>query len=201
MNISLKHWRKVIKPIVFVIALIPVIWWADAWRHAFAGLPNGLGFNPNEASNQFTGDWAIRFLLITLMITPLTKVLKSNKPMLFRRMFGLFTSFYVAVHITSYLWLDIELNLSALWQDILKRNYITIGMIALVLLLPLTLTSFNRAVKYLGAKRWRRLHTSIYLIGALAIFHFVMMRKGFQLEPLVYGVIYLSLMVFRLKTR
>lgn len=193
--------RKYVKPVVFAACSAPFVWLAFNWVQAFAGNPHDLGFNPNETSNRFSGDWALRFLLVTLALTPLSRILKSPKPILFRRMLGLFAFFYVCVHMLSYLWLDLLWDWAGLWADVIKRVYITVGMAAFVLLIPLAATSTKGMIKRLGAKRWQRLHKLIYLIAPLAVIHFFMMRKGFQIEPLVYGAIFLLLMAFRLKRR
>ncbi|NVJ97191.1 MAG: sulfoxide reductase heme-binding subunit YedZ [Alphaproteobacteria bacterium] len=197
--LSVPNLRRFGKPLVFAASLVPVAWLVFNWWQAFAGQSHDLGFNPNETSNRFSGDWALRFLLISLALTPLSKILKSPKPILFRRMLGLFAYFYVWVHLLSYLWLDLLWDWPGLWADILKRVYITVGMSAFVLLTPLAITSTKGMVKRLGAKRWQRLHKLVYVIAPLAVIHFIMMRKGFQIEPLVYGAIYLALMAFRLK--
>jgi sulfoxide reductase heme-binding subunit YedZ len=137
-------------------------------------------------------------LLITLALTPLSRLLKSNKPILFRRMLGLFAYFYVCLHMLSYIWLDMLFNWPELWADVLKRIYITIGMAAFLMLTPLAVTSTKGMIRRLGARNWQRLHKLVYVIAPLAIIHFFMMRKGLQLEPLVYGAILAVLLLFRL---
>lgn len=194
---SLKFFRLGVKPVVFLLMAWPAGYIIYQTWAAFSGLPHQLGFNPVEVVHHFTGDWAIRFLLLGLAVSPLAKVKKLRRLMLLRRMVGLFAAFYSLLHVTGYLWLDLDLSMTALWQDVIKRNYITVGMGAFLLLVPLTLTSFQRAVRYLGAKRWQRLHKLVYIIGALAVVHFFMMRKGFQLEPIIYMAIYAGLMVMR----
>lgn len=198
---SVSNLRRYGKPVVFAACLIPFAWLVFNWWQAFAGNPHDLGFNPNETSNRFSGDWALRFLLVTLALTPLSKILRSPKPVLFRRMLGLFAFFYVCVHMLSYLWLDLLWDWAGLWADIIKRVYITVGMAAFLLLIPLAVTSTKGMIKRIGAKRWQRLHRLIYIIAPLAVLHFFMMRKGFQIEPLVYGAIFLALMAFRVKRR
>ncbi len=199
MKITAKQLRIYGKPIVFAVMLIPAVWLVWNWNLAFQYQPNGLGFNPQEASNRFTGDWAMRILLISLAVTPFSKVIRSSKPILFRRMIGLFAFFYVCLHITSYVWLDMLFAWAELWADLLKRLYITVGMGAFLLLLSLAVTSTNGMVKRMGARNWQRLHKTVYGAGVLVIIHFVMMRKGFQIEPLVYGGILALLLAMRLK--
>lgn len=198
MAMPLKVWRFGVKPAVFVLALLPALWLVSEWWAAFQGLPNDLGFNPNETSNRFSGDWALRMLLITLALTPLAKLIPSNKPIMFRRMMGLFAYFYVCLHMLSYIWLDMLFNWPELWSDVLKRIYITVGMAAFLMLTPLAITSTKGMIKRLGAKNWQRLHKLVYVIAPLAIIHFFMMRKGLQLEPLIYGAILLVLLLARL---
>lgn len=193
-SVSTENLRRFGKPVVFALMLVPAVWLAWNWWLAFQYQPNGLGFNPQETSNRFTGDWALRFLLLSLAITPLSKALKSPKPILFRRMIGLFAFFYVCLHITSYVWLDMLFEWAELWADVLKRIYITVGFAAFLLLVPLAVTSTKGWVKRLGAKKWQKLHKSVYVIGLLVIIHFIMMRKGFQIEPLVYAAILAGLL-------
>lgn len=197
MSISAKQLRQYGKPLVFALLSLPVLWLAWNWWLAFQFQPNGLGFNPQETSNRYSGDWALRILLLSLAITPLSKLIGSPKPILFRRMIGLFAFFYVCVHITSYVWLDMLFDWVELWSDVMKRIYITVGFAAFLLLIPLAVTSTNGWIKRMGAKRWQRLHQAIYVIGLLGVVHFIMMRKGFQIEPLIYAAILLALLAFR----
>lgn len=198
-QIKTNHLRRYGKPIVFAALLTPAVWLVWNWWLAFQGEPSGLGFNPQEASNRFTGDWAMRILLISLGLSPLAKLIKSPKPILFRRMTGLFSFFYVCLHVISYVWLDMLFDWSVLWADVMKRLYITVGFAAFILFIPLAVTSTKGWIKRLSARRWQALHRSVYAIGILVILHFIMMRKGFQIEPLVYGAILLALYALRLK--
>ena len=199
MTVSNKLLRFGLKPLAFLAMLTPAIWLVHEWWLAYQFLPNGLGVNPQEASNRFTGDWALRFLLVSLAVTPLAKILNSPKPILFRRMTGLFAFFYVCLHMLSYIWLDLLFDWAQLWDDIMRRIYITVGMAAFLLLIPLAITSTKGMIRRVGARRWQTLHKAVYVIAPLGVIHFFMMRKGFQLEPLVYGAIFLGLMAFRLK--
>lgn len=196
--LSTSNLKKFGKPIVFFALALPAIWLVWAWWQTFLGLDGGLGFNPQETSNRFTGDWALRILLFSLAITPFAAVMKSPKPILFRRMIGLFAFFYVALHITSYVWLDMLFNWQELWADVLKRIYISVGFAATLILMPLAITSTNGMIKRLGAKRWKTLHKGVYAASVLAIVHFIMMRKGFQIEPLIYAAILTALLALRL---
>lgn len=198
MTLTASQLRRYGKPIVFTLLSIPALWLTYNWWLAFNFQPHGLGFNPQETSNRFTGDWAMRILLLSLAVTPLSKIVKSSKPILFRRMVGLFAYFYVCIHITSYVWLDMAFDWPELFADVVKRIYITIGMTAFLLLTPLAFTSTKGWVKRMGGKSWQRLHKLVYLAAPLVIIHFIMMRKGFQYEPLIYGAILLALLAFRM---
>ncbi|WP_262694594.1 protein-methionine-sulfoxide reductase heme-binding subunit MsrQ [Kordiimonas aquimaris] len=198
-SITTNQLRRYGKPIVFLALLVPAIWLTWNWWLAFQYQPNGLGFNPQETSNRFTGDWAMRILLMSLALSPLAKLIKSPKPILFRRMVGLFAFFYVCLHITSYVWLDMLFDWVELWADVMKRLYITVGFAAFLLFIPLAVTSTKGWIKRLSARRWQTLHRSVYVIGVLVIVHFIMMRKGFQAEPLIYAGILATLYLLRVK--
>lgn len=189
--------RRVVKPLVFVAALGPLGWLA--WVAAFADLgPAGpLGANPIEYVNRYLGDWAIRFLLMALAVTPLRGITSWATLTRFRRMLGLYAFFYASLHLSSYIGLDQFFDWGAIWKDIVKRNYITVGMLTFTLLVPLAATSTKGMVKRLGGRRWTRLHKLVYAAGIAACFHFYMMRKGVQLEPIVYGLICAALLGYR----
>lgn len=200
-KISQKKIRQFGKPLAHLLLSVPFIWLAVNWYFALGGQANDLGFNPQETTNRFSGDWAMRILLMSLAVTPVCRLFKLKWPMLFRRMLGLWAFFYAVVHVTSYVWLDMLFDWPELWRDILDRQYITVGMIALLMLIPLAVTSTKRMVKRLGARRWQKLHRSVYTIAVLVILHFFMMRKGVQVEPLIYAGILLSLLLLRFKFR
>ena len=160
------------KPLLFVACLLPFAWLL------YGALANTLGANPAEALIRSTGDWTLRFLCITLAVTPL-RVL-SGQPALarFRRMLGLFAFFYVLLHFLSYSWLDMSFELEAIVKDIPKRPFALVGFLAFVMLVPLAATSFNRAIKALGAKRWQTLHKLVYAVVLLGLLHFFWMRAA-----------------------
>ena len=189
--------RKIAKPIVFAACLVPLAW--IAWTAYASGFgPTGpLGANPIEYINRYLGDWAIRFLLMALAVTPVRGITGWNSVMRFRRMIGLYAFFYVCLHLSSYIVLDQFFDWGEIWRDIVKRNFITVGMVNFVLLVSLAATSTNAMVKRLGGKRWTRLHKLIYPAGILACFHFYMMRKGVQLEPIIYAGICAVLLGYR----
>ncbi len=160
------------KPTLFVLALLPFL--ALAWG-AFTGR---LGANPAETLIRETGDWTLRFLCITLAITPVRVVLGLPPLVRLRRMAGLFTYFYGGLHLLTYAWFDMGFDAAEIVRDIAKRPFILVGFLSFLILTPLAATSFNRAVKSLGARRWQALHKSVYLIPGLALLHFFWMRAG-----------------------
>ena len=181
------------KVIVFVLCLLPLAWLV------FRAFIDQLGANPGEAVIHTTGDWTLRFVCITLAVTPLRLWLKQPQLLRFRRMLGLFTFFYVCLHFLSYSGLDKSFDLAAIWKDIAKRPYILVGTLALVLMIPLAATSFNRAIKAMGAKNWGRLHKLIYAIALLGLLHFYWERstKHNLAEVYLYGVILAVLLGWR----
>jgi sulfoxide reductase heme-binding subunit YedZ len=188
----------VIKPIVWVLCLAPLVWlgWLVLEVIYFEG--RGLTANPVEFLNLYLGDWAIRILLVSLAVTPI-KILTGWKQIVrLRRLLGLFAFFYVALHIANYVVLDQFFDWLAIWNDILKRWYITVGMVGLLCLIPLAITSTKGWIKRMGGKNWNKLHKLVYVAGAAACLYFFMMRKGIQLEPIIYGGIFLSLMAIRM---
>lgn len=183
--------RRILKPLAFLLALGPLA--GLAWVAA-AG---GLGFNPQEYLNRFLGDWALRFILIALAVTPLRGITGWASLVRFRRMLGLFAFFYACLHLASYTVLDQVFDWAAIWTDIVKRKFITVGMITFLLLLPLAATSTAGMVKRLGAARWRALHRAVYAAGVLACLHYYMMVKGNQPEPLYHAGVLALLLGYR----
>ena len=183
--------RWLAKPVVWLVCLAPLA--QLVWLTA----TNDLGANPQEFMNRFLGDWAIRLLLVALAVTPLRMLTDWNVVLRFRRLLGLFAFFYIYLHLASYVALDQVFNWGEIWKDIVKRWYITVGVAGVLCLLPLAVTSTKGWIKRLGGRNWNRLHKLVYPAGALACLHFYMMRKGVQLEPIVYAVICSSLLAFR----
>jgi sulfoxide reductase heme-binding subunit YedZ len=182
----------VLKPLVFVVSLVPFAW--IVWR-AFA---NDLGTNPIETLNRYTGDWTLRFLLITLTVTPLRRISGWHWLIRLRRMLGLFAFFYACVHFLTYALLDQYFNLPEILKDIAKRPYITVGFASLLLLIPLALTSTNAMVRRLGGRRWQRLHRLVYLISVGGVVHFLWLVKSDIREPALYALILAGLLGYRL---
>ena len=185
------------KPLLFAAALLPL-----AWLIVGAMLER-LGANPAEALIRGLGDWSLRLLWLTLAITPLRRWTGLAAVARFRRMLGLFTAFYVSLHLLAYGWLDMGLVVDDIARDIAKRPFILVGFSAWLLLLPLAATSFNRAIRALGAKRWQALHRTVYAIAGLGLLHFVWMRAGKHNfgEPLIYGLLLAVLLATRLPQR
>lgn len=183
--------RKVPAWVVYVIGGIYPFWLL------WLALSGGLGVDPAKAMEHALGERALQLLILGLAITPLRKHLGINL-IKFRRAIGVTAFFYVFLHLLVWLVLDVQL-LDQIWADILKRPYITIGMVGFVLLLPLAVTSNNWSVRRLGPK-WRKLHKLTYLACLLGGLHFVMLAKGFQLEPLLYLGTVIVLLLLRLKT-
>ncbi|HAL39655.1 MAG TPA: sulfoxide reductase heme-binding subunit YedZ [Polaromonas sp.] len=181
------------KPVVFIACLLPFAWLF------YSAVTNQLGANPAEALIRSMGDWTLRFICIVLAVTPLRVI--SGTPALarFRRMLGLFAYFYVVIHLLSYSWFDMGFDVPAIAKDIAKRPFILVGFSAFVLLTPLAATSFNAAIKAMGAKRWQWLHKLVYLIAALGLLHFFWMRAGKNnfTEVFVYAAIIALLLGWR----
>ena len=187
--------RPAAKVLLFALCLLPFAWlFYGAWA-------NTLGPNPAEALIRATGDWTLRFLCITLAVSPLREWTSLPALARFRRMLGLFTFFYVVMHFLSYSWLDQSFDLNAIVKDIIKRPFILVGTAGLLLMAPLAATSFNRAIKWMGASRWQMLHRAVYAIVLLGLLHFFWMRaaKNNFAEVAVYAVVIAVLLGWRIK--
>ena len=181
------------KPTLFVLCLLPFAWLF------YSALTNQLGANPAEALIRSTGDWTLRFVCIVLAVTPLRSITNTPQVARFRRMLGLFVYFYVVIHLLSYSWFDMSFDVADIAKDIAKRPFILVGFLAFLLLTPLAATSFNAAIKFMGAKRWQLLHKLLYAISGLGLLHFFWMRAGKNnfAEVFVYAAIIASLLGWR----
>ncbi len=181
------------KAILFIACLLPFAWLV------YGIFTNNLGANPTEYITRFTGDWTLRMLCVVLAITPLRTISKTPQLARFRRMLGLFVYFYVVLHLLAYSWFDMSFDLADIINDIPKRPFILVGFAAFLLLTPLAFTSFNRAIKTLGAKRWQTLHKLVYVIAGLGVLHFFWMRSGKNnyAEVYVYAAILGGLLLWR----
>lgn len=182
MNIS----YRLVWWLVFATMATPLVWLVTL---ALTGGPGvgGLGANPIEFITRFLGDWALRALLVALAATPLKIMFGWTWPVRMRRMLGLWAFAYVSLHLSNYIGVDQFFDWAAIGKDIIKRNYITVGMATYVILAALALTSWNGAIKRLGAKAWKRLHKLVYLAGVLGCVHYFMMVKADTLPPAVHA--------------
>ena len=182
------------KPLVFVLCLLPLAWLI------FGAVNDQLGANPAEALIRSLGDWTLRFLCLTLAVTPLRVRTRTPQLARYRRMLGLFTFFYACLHLLAYGWLDMGLDMADIGRDILKRPFILVGFACWLLLLPLAATSFNRAVRWLGGRQWQALHRLVYVIAPLALLHFFWMKSGKNdfAEVAVYALVIAALLLERL---
>ena len=190
------------KPFVFLACLVPL---GLLLGKFFGPTPGdmqswgaGLGANPIEVITHATGDWTMRFLLITLAITPLRKLTHQAWLIRYRRMLGLFAFFYGVLHFTTYIWLDKFFNWHAMLEDIGKRRFITVGFLGFVLMIPLALTSTRGWIRRLGGKRWQTLHRLIYISALAGVIHYMWLVKADLTKPLQYGAILALLLGYRL---
>ncbi|MFZ0414398.1 MAG: protein-methionine-sulfoxide reductase heme-binding subunit MsrQ [Candidatus Acidiferrales bacterium] len=188
-SILTSKWTKVV---VFLLCLVPL--GVLIWR----GFQGDLTANPIEFVEHWTGDWTIRFLIITLCITPLRKLLHVPLLIRFRRMLGLFAFFYVCLHFSAWVVLDHFFNLHEMWTDVLKRRYITVGFTGFVLLLPLAITSTAGWIRRLGGKRWQLLHRAIYFAAIAGVIHYYWLVKSDERKPLQYAAIVGILLALRI---
>lgn len=180
-----------IKVVLFLMLLLPL------GLMVYDGFQNNLTADPIEEILHRTGIWTLRILLLTLAMTPL-KVLSGSVVFIrIRRMVGLFTFFYACLHLTVYVWLDLGLNWSHFFEDVVERPYITVGMLAWLLMLPMAITSNKKMMRKMGLN-WKRLHQSIYVVIALGCLHFIWLVKSDITEPLIYSIIGLILLLFRI---
>ena len=180
--------------VMLLMGLMPLAWLV------LLTLQDQLGANPAEALIRATGDWTLRGLCVVLAVTPLRTWLGWPELAKFRRMLGLLVFFYASLHMLSYAWFDMGFELADTLQDIVKRPFIWLGFSGFVILLALAATSFNRAMRWLGGKRWQMLHRGVYAVAVLAVLHFWWMRAGKQDfdEVLVYAAILAGLLGWRL---
>jgi len=184
-------WTKVA---IFLLCLIP---FGDlVWRI----IKSDLGANPVEFLQHATGDWTLRFLVFTLCITPFRKLLNLPDLIRFRRMLGLFAFFYVSLHFLTYLGPDQAFDLAAMWKDVAKRPFITVGFAAFVSLIPLAITSTAGWIRRIGGKRWQMLHRLIYLAAVCGVIHYYWLVKSDVRKPLFYGALVAILLAWRLGT-
>lgn len=192
MNVD-QRYRFVYKPLGFIAALIPLLWLLSG---ALGLFDVSLGADPVKKIEHVLGKTALNLLLLTLLVTPVRHIASLPHLPRLRRMLGLFAFFYATLHFIAYLSLDLEFNWHTLWGDIAKRPYITIGFTALLLLIPLAITSTNRMMRRLG-RRWQKLHRLVYPIAILGVWHFYWQVKRDVREPLIYAGILAVLLGYR----
>jgi methionine sulfoxide reductase heme-binding subunit len=180
------------KPLLFLACLAPL------GRLVWRGLHAELGANPIEAITHGTGDWTLIFLLITLSVSPLRKLTRQYWLIGLRRMMGLFAFFYGTLHLMTYVWLDKFFDIHEMLHDIAKRRFITAGMTAFALMIPLALTSTRWSIRKLGGKRWQGLHRLIYFSAAAGVIHYIWLVKADKKKPLEYGAVLLILLAYRI---
>lgn len=201
---AVKTSRKIFKPLVFIASLGPMFYIAFAlWSDSTQGT-HYMGNDPTQNINRELGDWALIFIVITLAVRPASQIIPKMRDLVgYRRMVGMFAFFYAVLHVVFYVLLDLEglfniANAGTLFiNDIIKRQFITVGIIALILLIPLAVTSTKGMIKRLGGKRWQKLHMLLYLIAPLVVLHFYMMIRADFSRPITYGAIIAVLLAYR----
>ena len=186
---------RLAKVAVFLLSLVPAGWLT------WGAFNDKLGANPIEYITRDTGDWTLRFLLTTLAVTPLRKILRKPDLIRFRRMLGLCAFFYGCLHLLTYVWLDKFFEFGEMVMDVAKRPFITAGAVAFLTMLPLAFTSTSGWIRRLGGKRWQMLHRLIYVSAAAGVIHYYWLVKSDIRMPLLYGAILALLLVYRLGAR
>ena len=181
-----------LKSLLFIICLIPIA------SLVYGVLTASIAGDPVETMTEVTGQWGLRFLLLTLSVTPLRKLLKITDLIKFRRMLGLFAFFYAFCHLNVYIIFDQFFDWPEIWRDTVEKKFVFAGMLAVILMVPLAITSTNGWIKRLGGKRWQRLHQLVYIIAIAAVVHFVWLVKADLTQPLIYALILFFLLGFRL---
>jgi sulfoxide reductase heme-binding subunit YedZ len=187
-SILTSKWTKVL---VFIVCLLPVAW--IVWR----GFHGDLTADPITFITHTTGDWTLRFLVITLAITPLRKILRQPQLIRFRRMLGLFAFFYACLHFSTWIGLDKFFNWNEMWKDVAKRPFITVGFTGFVLMIPLAITSTAGMIRRLGGRRWQMLHRLIYVSAIAGAIHYYWLVKSDETVPLRFAAVVAILLGYR----
>lgn len=185
------------KPLVWLLCLAPalLLGW-NLWA-ASLGHPNSLGAEPVERIQQETGEWALRFLALSLAVTPARRLLGWGWAVQYRRMLGLFAFFYAALHVANFIGLDHFFAVADIAEDVLERPWITVGMVSFLLLVPLAVTSTRASIRRIGGRRWNRIHQLVYLAAVGAVLHFLLAVKKDLREPMIYAAIFALLLGLR----
>ena len=194
---AIKRSRLILKPTVFIASLIPLGWLAFALWSDTVNATNYMTADPVQKLNRELGDWALIFIILTLALRPTAEVLKESEFVAYRSMIGLFTFFYAFLHVAIYVGIDLQFDVGEFIKDVTKRNFIIVGMIAIVLLIPLAVTSTKSMIKRLGGRRWKKLHYLIYPIAILGVFHFFMMIRADFTRPSMYAGVIFILLAYR----
>ena len=185
---------KYLKPAVFLVSLMPL------GRLAWKSYNSALGANPIQVITWSTGTWTLVFLMVTLSVTPLRKLTRQYCLIQYRRMFGLFAFFYGCLHFLTYIWLDQDFDWHSVGKDVVKRKFITVGFTAFVLMVPLALTSTQRAIRWMG-KRWQVLHRLIYVTAIAGVVHYIWLVKKDVRVPIIYACVLGVLLLHRVIVR
>ncbi len=192
-----KKSRLIFKPTVFILCLVPLGWLIFALYSDSNFGTQYMTADPVQKLDRELGDWALILIIATLAIRPVSELSGVRDLIAYRRMIGLFAFFYVLLHVSSYVGINLQFELAAFIKDVIKRNYITVGIITFILLIPLAATSTKKMIKRLGGKNWQKLHRLIYLIAILGIFHFTMMIRADFTRPIIYGSLVALLLGYR----
>jgi sulfoxide reductase heme-binding subunit YedZ len=186
-----------LKPVVIAAGFLPLAWLIYGFTSDLLLNTRHLGSNPIKEMEHYTGDWNLRFLAACLAITPAIRITRQGWLIPYRRIFGLFAFLYIVCHLAIYFVLDVELTWSDLVEDVLKRKYITLGMIGFLLLIPLAITSTKGWIRRLGNKRWNAIHRAVYVSAVLGTIHFWMSVKRDITDPLIFALIFAALLGWR----
>ncbi len=186
-----------LKPLVIAAGFVPFAWLVFGFPSDYFAGTRHFGANPIKEMEHFTGDWNLRLLAACLAVTPAIRLTRQGWLIPYRRIFGLFAFLYIVSHLTIYFVLDVELRWADLVADVMKRKYITLGMIGFLLLVPLALTSTKASIRWLGSKRWNALHRTVYASAVLGTIHFWMSVKRDITDPLIFAIIFTALLGYR----
>ena len=189
--------KKFLKICVFIASLLPLGWlifalWSDTLYNT-----KFMTADPVQKLNRELGNWALIFIIVTLMVRPISEILNKRQLVAYRRMLGLFSLFYASLHLASYVVIDLQLDWADLVKDVTKRNFILIGFITIILMIPLAVTSNKFMIKLMGALRWRQLHCLIYPIAIFGAIHFFMMVRADFSRPIIYSTVIFALLAYR----
>jgi methionine sulfoxide reductase heme-binding subunit len=190
-QIQLEQHSRLVKAAIWFLCLLPAV------RLLLGAFTDQLGSNPVEFVTRSTGTWTLNLLCVTLMVSPLKTLLNAPALLKLRRLLGLFAFFYALLHLTTWVWFDQWFDLHDMWNDVVKRPFITVGFTAVVLLIPLALTSNKASMKWLGRK-WGMLHRLVYVIAVLGVLHYYWLVKKDVTQPVIYGLVVAGLLAWRL---